>query len=285
MIKESLSFEINFYIYKITLQLNLIFKQVERIGHLEIRVIGKQGELDLSPDNYDIRDVLSILENADKLLFPALKKERPLISYKIETGSVRHILQTSLQAIIGFNALIQEINNKESIDFVESPTAIAIETIQDNAIKRNYAFEISTSIENSHTLKINPSTHFKRTENCWLDAEFYYYGQIVNAGGKTNSNIHLATDTGTIMVDTPKDFLEALDKNLLYKSYGLRVSGKQNRDTAEVDKSSFRFLELIDYHPNYNESYINKLISQAKSNWKDIDPDEWISELRGDYDK
>ena len=258
---------------------------MEKIGQIEIRIIGKQGNINLSPDNYDIKDLITILENAEKLLFPSNKKERPLISYNIQEGSVKHILQTTIQAIIGFNALLFEINDKKSIDFLEYQSAIAIETIQDNAIKRNFEFEISTSIEKSTTLKINPQTNFKRTQNIWVDAEFYYYGQIVNAGGKINSNIHLSTDIGIITIDTPKDFLEKFDKNLLYKSYGIRVIGKQNIETGEVDKNSLKFQELIDYNPNYNENYLKKLISQAKSNWVGIDPDSWLLEIRGNYDK
>ncbi len=258
---------------------------MEKIGHIEIKILGKQGNIDLSPDNYDIKDLITILENAEKLLFPSNKKERPLISYNIQEGSVKHIFKTTIQTIIGFNALLFEINDKNSIDFLEYQSAIAIETIQDNAIKRNYDFEISTSIEKSAILKINPKTNYKRTQNIWVEAEFYYYGQIINAGGKINPNIHLSTDIGIITIETPKDFLEKFDKNLLYKSYGIRVIGKQNIETGEIDKNSLKFQELIDYNPNYNENYIKKLISQAKSNWVGIEPDSWLHEIRGNYDK
>jgi len=256
---------------------------MENIGQIEIRIIGKQGNIDLSPDNYDIKDLITILENAEKLLFP-LKKERPIITYDIKEGSVRHILKTSIQAIIYFNALILEITNKKNIDFLEYQTANAIEIIQDNAIKRNFEFEISTSIEKSNILKISPQTNYKRTQNIWVDAELYYYGQIINAGGKINSNIHLVTDFGTFTIDTPKDFLEQFDKNLLYKSYGVRVLGKQNIETGEVDKSTLKFSELIDYNPNYDEVYIKKLIKQATPNWTGIDADSWLSEIRGYYE-
>jgi hypothetical protein len=33
---------------------------VEKIGDIEIRVIGKLGNLELKPDNYDIRHIVSI---------------------------------------------------------------------------------------------------------------------------------------------------------------------------------------------------------------------------------
>ena len=72
---------------------------MEKIGFIEIRITGSKGNLDLSPDNYDIREIISILENAENLLYPGDKRDRPNISYKIEEGSVKHILKTSIQYI------------------------------------------------------------------------------------------------------------------------------------------------------------------------------------------
>ena len=70
---------------------------MDKVGFIEINIKGSKGNLDLSPDNYDIREIISILENAEQLLYPGDKRDRPTISYKIEEGSVRHILKTSIQ--------------------------------------------------------------------------------------------------------------------------------------------------------------------------------------------
>ena len=64
---------------------------MDKIGYIEIKISGSKGNLNLTPDNYDIREIISILENAENLLFPTDKRERPTISYKIEEGSVKHI--------------------------------------------------------------------------------------------------------------------------------------------------------------------------------------------------
>ena len=111
---------------------------VEKIGYIEIRITGSKGNLDLTPDNYDIREIISILENAENLLYPGEKRDRPNISYKIEEGSVKHILKTSIQYIIGFNAVIGQIVQDKSIDFLDLGTAKAFENMQDIAAKRNY---------------------------------------------------------------------------------------------------------------------------------------------------
>ncbi|MGY6561000.1 MAG: hypothetical protein ACXITV_02725, partial [Luteibaculaceae bacterium] len=47
---------------------------------------------------------------------------------------------TSIQHIIGFNAIIGQVNQVQNIDFLDLGTAKAFENIQDIAKKRNYAF-------------------------------------------------------------------------------------------------------------------------------------------------
>lgn len=255
-------------------------------GHIEIKVSGSKGNLQVSPDNYDIREVISILENAEDLLFPHEKKERPTIAYRIEQGSVRHLFKTSLQYIIGFNAVIGQVAQTESIDFLDLPTAKAIENIQGIATKKEYTFTISTSVDNSNKVIIDRTTSFYRTENIWEDAELYLYGKLTNAGGKEKASIHIYTeDLGSVRIETPISFLEQYDDNLLYKTFGIRAIGKQHSQTGEIDRFSLKFVKLIDYQPVYDESYLKSIRDKAKKSWlADIDPENWLREIREGYD-
>jgi hypothetical protein len=259
---------------------------MEKIGFIEIKISGSKGNLDLSPDNYDIREIISILENAENLLYPGDKKDRPNISYKIEEGSVKHILKTSIQYIIGFNAIIGQVNQVRSIDFLDLATAKAFENIQDVATKRNYILSNKTSLENTNEVKIDKTTNFYRTEAIWVDAEFYFYGRVTNAGGKDKANIHVYTEElGTIRIQTPISFLEQYDENLLYKTFGIRAIGKQHSETGEIDTSTLKFIELVNYHPKYDEQYLKILRDKAKKSWLgNINPDNWLKEIRGGYD-
>jgi hypothetical protein len=259
---------------------------VEKIGYIEIRITGSKGNLDLSPDNYDIREIIPILENVENLLYPGEKKDRPTISYKIEEGSVRHIFKTSIQYIIGFNAILGQISQVQNIDFLDLSTAIAFENIQEIAARRDYAFVIKTSVAKTNSVKINRTTQFNRTETIWADAEFYFYGKVTNAGGKDKANIHVLTeDLGTIRIQTPISFLEHYNDNLLYKTFGVRATGKQHSETGEIDTSNLKFVEMVDYQPKYDEHYLNKLIDKASGNWAQItDKDSWLREIRGSYE-
>lgn len=255
---------------------------MDKQGYIEIKVQGQKGNLDLSPDTYDIRDIREVLKQVENLLFPDQKKGRPTISYKIEEGSVRHLFKTGIQAIIGFNAVLGQIQAEDNIDFLEGNTSKAIESIQQSAVKSNYKYTISTSLKQTNNLQVNTETSFYRSEDYWVDAEFYFYGKLTNAGGKNKANIHLDTDEmGTVYIDTPISFLEKLEENLLYKPYGIRASGKQHIETGEIDKSSLEFLELIDHNPNYDPDYLASLREKASSWIKEIDKTKLLDQLRG----
>lgn len=229
---------------------------MDKIGDIEIRVVGKSGNIDLKPENYDIKHIASILQNVEDLLYPNNKKDRPLITYDIEEGSVRHIFKTAIQYIIGFSAVLGQIQDSNSIDFLDLKTARAIEAIQQLALQKNYEFQFSTSIKNDIELLINPSTRFFRTENNCADAEFYFYGILKDAGGKSKANIHLDTDEyGYLAIETAQDFLMEQEGNLLYKNFGVRATGKQNLETGEIDNKSLKLVELINYNPRFDADY------------------------------
>lgn len=258
---------------------------MKKIGDIEIRVIGKSGNNELNPDNYDIKHIASLLQNVEDLLYPNNKKERPLITYDIQEGSVKHIFRTTMQTVISFSAILAQIQANNTIDFLDIKTARAVENIQNLSLQKNYSFQIKTSLKDDYELEITPSSKLFRTENYWVDAEFYFYGILTNAGGKSKANIHIDTsDYGSITIDTGKDFLQEQEHNLLYKKFGVRANGKQNIETGEIDTKSLKLIELIDYNPSFDNDYLNQLISKAKKSWKGIDADKWLNNLRGGYE-
>jgi len=259
---------------------------MDKIGYIEIKITGLKGNLELKPEIYDIKETSLMLQNIENLLFPTNKKERPLISYNIEEGSVKNIFKTSIQAIIGFSAILSQIKSTNSIDFLEIKTAQAIENIQNLSYKKNYSFYLKTSVDQDTKLEITPATKYLISENVWVDAEFYFYGTLTNAGGKNKANIHIDTDEyGSLIIDTQKVFLKKQEENLLYKNFGIRAKGKQNMDTGEIDPKSLELIELIDFEPNFDYEYLKNLINKAKGHWKNIKVDNWVSELRGGYEQ
>lgn len=259
---------------------------MEKLGNIEIRVVGKSGNEELKPENYDIKHISNLLQDVEALLYPNTKKDRPLITYDITEGSVKHFFKTTMQAVIGFSAILSQIQAHNSIDFLELKTARAFENIQNLSLQKDYKFQIKTSLKEDYELMISPETNYFRTENTWVEAEFYLYGELKDAGGKSKVNIHLDTDDyGYLTIETGEAFLRSQEKNLLYKKYGVRAIGKQNIETGELDTKSLKLVSLIDYQPKFDSKYLNGLISKAKENWKSInDADEWLQNLRGGYE-
>ncbi|MFC0345114.1 hypothetical protein [Epilithonimonas hispanica] len=259
---------------------------MEKDGQIEIRVSGKIGNVEITPDNFDIKEIISILQNVEDLLYSGDKKNRPIISYDIQQGSVRNIFKTGIQYIVSFNAVLGLISNTGSIDYLDIDTAKAIENLQELAIKKDFSFDITTSIDKSNIIHIDKFTEYKRTEAIWADAEFYFYGKITNAGGKDKANIHLLTDEyGTVRIQTPITFLEQQEENILYKSLGIRAKGKQHSENGDIDFTNLGFIELIDYNPIFDEDYLKNLRTKAKNSWlSKINPDEWLRQIRGNYE-
>jgi len=209
------------------------------------------------------------LQNVEDLLFPDSRKERPLITYDIQQGSVKHLLKTTMQTVIGFSAILTQVNENRSIDFLDLKTARAIENMQDLSIQKNYEFQIKTSLKDRYELQISPQTKFYRTENIWVDAEYYFFGVLKDAGGKNKANIHLDTEEyGYLAIETGEVFLKELEEKLLYKSIAIRAIGKQNLQTGEMDTKSLKLVELINYNPKFDVTYLNKLIIKAKKTGK-----------------
>lgn len=172
---------------------------------------------------------------------------------------------------------------EKSIDFLDLPTAKAFSSFQETAVRYNYKFDLSTSIDESNHLFVDSSTRYYIPQNDWIDAEFYFYGEVTDMGGKGNPNIHVTMPgVGSFAIDTPRNVLASYEKNPLYKPLGIRASGKQNLITGEIDKSSLKFIEFVEHAPDYDESYLNSLIEKSRETWRDIEnPEEWIRELRG----
>ena len=255
-----------------------------QLGQIEIRIVGQKGNNPLTPDNYDIKEIVSLLTNIEPLLYPGMKGNRPDIAYKIESGSVRNIFTVTKQAETAFAAIALLISSSNSIDSLELPSAKAIEQIQTMAKKNNYDFEFKTADKEESLLTITPTTHFYRSEALWVDAELYFYGTLVDAGGKDKSNIHLETKNyGTLVIAADRETLKNEERNLLYKEYGIQAQGKQNVETGEVDRSSLKLLKVIDYSPSYDGEYLDSLIKRVGDRFKGVDVDAYISEIRGSY--
>lgn len=257
---------------------------MDKLGEIFIHIVGQVGNEPLGPDNYDISNLKQMIDDVEDLLYPNEKStSRPIISYEMQPGSVKHVFKTQMQKVAEFGAVLSMVVANGNLDGLESKTAHAFEHIQTLARQYGYNINFSTSVNDKTLLKLNPETNYIRTEQVWADAEFYFYGKVTDAGGKNKANIHLDTQNyGPLLINVDKDYLESFEGNPLYRDFGVRASGKQNVVTGELDTSSLKLIEIINYERKFNAKYIDNLIKKATPRFKDLDVDSWVAEIRGD---
>ncbi len=259
-------------------------EQIQNKGQVTIHIEGQYGAENLTPDNYDITLMQSVLEYAIALLDLDKRKETPVTTFHIESGSVRNVFTTSKQKAVEFASVLALVASTTSIDQLDAKTAVAFEGLQKFAIQNNFNVDVSTSESKEHVVHITPTTYFKRTENLWADAEVYYYGTLVDAGGKTKSNIHLDTKDGLIKIDADKEILANIEGNPLYRKFGVRATAKQNIITGDIDTSSLSLIEMIEFEPKFDLAYLERKMEASTPVWSGIDADKFLHEIReGNY--
>lgn len=251
------------------------------INYIEVHIEGGKGANPLSVDNYDIKELCFFLQTLEGFFVVGGKRSEVVLK-EIGEGSVRLKILATLQAMAMFAATISVVSGNESLVGVEPATAKAIEDIQKDSRIKGYSYSFCTS-NSSEKLVITPNSNYKRSEALWIDGEFYFYGVIHDAGGKTSPNIHIDTkEFGSLKISASKDYLRDQTCNLLYHTCGIRAKGRQNLTTKEIDKESLELVSIFDYSPVYNENYIEELIAQATPILSTIpDKQEWLNELRG----
>lgn len=251
-------------------------------GQVIIHIEGKYGAEPLTPDNYDITLMRDVLEYAMAMLDLEKKKDRPVVTYQITEGSVNNVFTVSRQKAVEFaSILIMMLSTPQPLDALEPSTAVAFEEFQKFAVRNNFNLDIHSSEAVDSIVHITPETKFQRTESLWVDAEVYYYGTLIDAGGKSKSNIHLDTKDGAVKIDADKDYLANFVGNPLYRKFGVIATAKQNIVTGEIDTSSLQLKELIPFEPKFDMEYLKEKIAASTPVWSGVDVDEYLQGIRG----
>ena len=238
----------------------------------------------LLPEDYDIKALRDLLAEVEVLLFPNNRHERPVISYEVKEGSVRNIFRTGVEAVAKTSAVLSLVATTGTVDVLEPRTARAIEAMQRWAQESDLAFTLRTSLPGTSEIRIDRTTHYLRTESTSVETEVYLYGRLVNAGGKEKPNVHLHVEgEGTFLVTATEEQLKGRKENYLYHNMGVRAIARHDLQTGAIEKGTLKLLELIDYDEHYEEAYLKRLQTKAYQWLKDIDPDQYLNDVRGEY--
>ncbi len=254
---------------------------MEEQGYVEIKIDGLIGEKSITPKDVDISDIKEIINDLETFLYPTKneKAERPHISYKLEQGSARNLFYLPISAVILFNGLLEEIDKRGNIDFLDNKRAEIIDKFQRRAKEKNFEVSFYSSSSNDRILIINKDTNFFKINAAYVETEFLLYGRINEEGGN-NPNFHLITkEYGKLIISaTPQQLLEG--EKRLFKIYGVKAKGKLSlSDNKPYD---LKLIEYIIYNPSYEEHKLDLLIEKASLTWNPVkDVDLWLQNIRG----
>ncbi|WCM42457.1 hypothetical protein MG290_01945 [Flavobacterium sp. CBA20B-1] len=253
---------------------------MEEKGYIEIRV--ENIDNSYSPNEVDISDIRNLISDIENFIYPTKedKKSRPHISYDIQPGSAKHLFNLPISAVIMFNGLTQEINRRNSIDFLDYKRQEIISKFQKIASTKGLTFEFNSSMQQNSNLIISSLTDFVMTAPKFIESEFYLYGEIYQEGGKT-PNINITSpEYGNLTIAATKEQIKEGDKKT-YKMYGVKVRGKKSLEDGKL--SDLKLVEFITYEPTFNRSLLDKMIQKASLNLSKIkDVDKWINDLKTD---
>jgi hypothetical protein len=256
---------------------------MDESGYISLIITGKTTDGNLNPKDIDISETKELITDVETLLFPtkAEKEERPKVSYEVKEGSVRNLFFIPAAKAIMFTALMQEVNNRGSVDLLEPKAAAIFDKWQRKSYTTGRQYALASSVSSDKVfLTINKESEFVAPQTDWVNTNLYLYGKIFDEGGLNKINLHIITDRyGKLVVEATEEQLTS-GPNKLFRVYGLWVKGKQNLQT-----NSLKELVLIDfltYQAEYDELVLNKLIDKASESWKKVkDKDAWLADIRG----
>ncbi len=133
---------------------------------------------------------------------------------------------------------------------------------------------------------VNKDSTLRREERVqWVQIERYLVGKILEWGGAQSPNIHLRPRNmkEAIIIDATEDQIHAERDNLVYHQAIVHVRARQNAQTGEIDKKSYKLIELRPYQPEVSEDRLQALFEKGAVAWKNVpDASAWVNERRGD---
>lgn len=130
-----------------------------------------------------------------------------------------------------------------------------------------------------HQFKVDKFAQFRhRQKDQWVRVEKYLRGRVVDAGGKTNPNIHLVLPSNqSLKIDATEDQLEGT--GILFKTVTLEVTGKEHLGNGEL--KDLRLLEIYQPKEQVDEAELKKLWRKGSKAWSDVEnPNQWVEGLR-----
>lgn len=234
----------------------------------------------ISPEVVDIAYLRELLDDVEKLVSTETKRQRGKIALQIEKGSLLLRVEADSYHIDSLKADLESVGKTSSFAGLHPKRSKVLEKWHSNTKSHpiHYKFNL---LDDNWDFELKGETEIRPQGEIWLDTELYLFGEITNIGGITNSNFHLNTkEYGNVTVSIPKETVREDSEARTYKHYLVRIKCKQNLASGDIQEA--KFVEWVDYYPDYDEEKLDQAIDLGKESWKGVsDSVDFIRKLRG----
>ncbi len=254
------------------------------LSTLEFALDDTIGGQRLTPETVDLPTLRSFLADVEKLI----KGDVPGASLsgsrvRIEDGSVKIVTMVAQLLAADVRADFAKLGATGDLDQLQPSRAKIIEAWQDRAHAAPSRCYLIRAEVGAAALRVTNESQFQhKGEDAWVSVEKYLTGQVVDAGGKQDPNVHLVlTDSGeTIKVDATKAQLAGEKDNLLYKFVTLRVQAEQHLRTHDL--RDIRLIQFLPQESDTDERALANLWQKGRDAWRDVrSATGWVETMRG----
>ena len=238
----------------------------------------------ISPHTIDIALFKDYITDVSDIVKKTIDKRQTdeKVFFQIEEGSLKIVVLVGTLFITSFINDASNLKASCSYNNINPIYARVFEKWQKNA-KSNETLNFNFLYNGQSILKIDKHSDFKLELDFYIDVEKILYGIIIDLGGKTNPNIHLDTENGSITIYCSKEDITNQD-NRLYKPAAIKVKVKQHISTFEY-QGRYEFLEFYPYSGKLDGESLDNFINQHSKYWETIpDSAEWTRKLRDEND-
>lgn len=202
----------------------------------------------------------------------------------VEEGSYGLAVFLSAAVAAAVEPDMQRLGREESLAGVDGRRARVVRRWQDQArSEADYSVTIETPDGVWAPIRISKrSDYHLPDQDEWVATEKYVIGRLVEVGGSTRVNVHLAVDDGgpTLIAESTEDYLRELRQNYLYRRVQIHIAAQENIRSGEM--RDVRLLAFIGEGPSYDEQELETAIEKGTRAWADV-PDSvaWVREQRG----
>jgi hypothetical protein len=245
---------------------------------------------EVTPDTIPLGQFNRFNSEVEQLIVGSLK-DVPLeeIHAKILPGS--YVLEVELPSVV-YAALRSDLDTLEETGLSDGIDPKRIEILnrwqEEATASADLSYELSPAWRPNQVLRIDRDHRLLTPEPLpvWFAIEKYLRGEMTNAGGTTQPNLHLRVPgyPRTFTVAASRGQLKGLALGRLYEDLTVHVRGEERLDTGEF--RNLELIEFIDHSTDYDEAYLEALIEKGTRRWADVpDANAWLRELRGAEDE